>query len=98
MSYDVVLPNGDEINMTFNIRPMLDKAFGLKDWKEIQNHSSKEVAEKVAYAICRMKANPKEYKKLEPENKWGTYEGTIEFLTTIFKACEEESGGINIMT
>ncbi|MDA7514195.1 hypothetical protein N8508_00240 [bacterium] len=100
MSYDVSLPNGEEINMTSNIRPMLDKAYGLQDWKTIQFFPNSVVLQMTAIAICRMRLDSDEYKKLNPENGWGSYEGAMRFLSEIFEACDEVDGkgGISIFS
>lgn len=36
--------------------------------------------------ICELKSNPDKYKKLNPENGWGNYEGAIQFLHDAYKA------------
>jgi len=35
-----------------------------------------------------LKSNPEEYKKYNPLNGWGNYEGALKFLSHIIEACE----------
>jgi hypothetical protein len=39
-------------------------------------------------ALAAMLADPAAYKALEPENRWGTYEGAIGFLARVGLACK----------
>lgn len=41
----------------------------------------------LAEGIERMRANPDEYRALNPENGWGNYEGALAFLEGIERAC-----------
>ena len=93
MSYDIFLTtpkNRDEDsevgNMTSNIRPMYDKAFGVNDWKDVvDGRRAGSVVQEIFLAYDEMKSNPKEYKKLNPENGWGDYEGALEYLYKLLR-------------
>jgi hypothetical protein len=39
--------------------------------------------------IAKLKADPETYRKLEPENKWGTYDKFIPWLEKYLEACEQ---------
>ena len=39
--------------------------------------------------IKKMKSNPEYFKKFNPENGWGTYEGLLSFAEKYLEACKE---------
>lgn len=39
--------------------------------------------------LARLKASPARFKKLNPENGWGTYEGLVQFVEEYLNACGE---------
>lgn len=39
--------------------------------------------------LAKLRSDPITYKKLEPENKWGTYDGFVPWLEKYLAACEE---------
>lgn len=84
------LPNGKDYNLTYNLYEMLCKAFDREDWKEIQHLPIKELNNETAYAIVKMEFNEDEFKKLNPKNGWGDYDGCLKFLYTLYKASAEE--------
>jgi len=45
--------------------------------------------EGLQYAIDRMEASPDKYKRYNPSNGWGTYEGALKALKEFLVACEE---------
>lgn len=95
MSYDIFLTppqsQGVEVgNMTYNIRPMFDHAFGVEDWKEVVwGKKALDVIPDIFFAHKMMKDNPEEFKPLEPENGWGSYEGALGYLYKLLVACCE---------
>jgi hypothetical protein len=40
-------------------------------------------------AITKLKSDPEHYKKFNPPNGWGTYEGLLKFLEQYLQACLE---------
>ena len=38
--------------------------------------------------LANLKAEPDRYRQFNPENKWGSYEGLVEFVEAYLKACE----------
>jgi bifunctional ADP-heptose synthase (sugar kinase/adenylyltransferase) len=77
-------------NITHNLAQMADAA-GLYEcvWRpEEQNITqAKELIEPLTKGIIELKANPEKYKKLDPENKWGTYLDFIPWLQDYLNAC-----------
>lgn len=83
------------INITFNVRAILDKCFKCDCWyNKIGFKNSKYVAKEVRKAISFIskKSNIAELEKLEPENKWGTVEDTKGFLIDLKNSAEELNG------
>jgi hypothetical protein len=39
-----------------------------------------------------MLGDPKGFKKIEPENGWGTYSGAMDWLLSVIFACEDNPG------
>lgn len=75
-----------EANMTYNVAPMFREAVGTSpsDWDGME-------AAKVA-AICTailhaFNLEPDRFKKLNPPNGWGDFEGARAFIQLILDAC-----------
>lgn len=95
MSYDIRLeidtggPEpatvGREFNMTSNVAPMWRRAGA--DLAAADGKSAGGLVLFLDAAIRRMKANPDEYRAMDPPNGWGTYEGCLEFLQELRDAC-----------
>jgi len=94
MGYDINLihpdtPSNNIGSITYNISPMYCKAFN-GNWKDIVNYKlCKDAQPLINKAIDNMEANPEDYKKLEPENKWGTYEQALSFLKELEDECKD---------
>ena len=97
MSYDVwaEMETGNEpmssegINYTYNVSEMLTRASG-KDrfiYDFLTGMTCKDAVPILREAIQKMEDNPKEYKKLNPSNDWGDYDGCLEFLKKIKNIC-----------
>lgn len=84
-----------ETNITYNLAPMyykaIDKELGLK---KIKGMSCKKALPIIENAIKDMIDNKEEYKKLNPENGWGTYDGLLEKFKEIRNICEDNLDGI----
>ena len=84
-----------ECNITYNLAPMyykcIDKEKGLK---KLDNMSCKEALPIINNAITDLLNNADEYRKLNPENGWGSYEGLLSKLQEIRNCCENNSDGI----
>ena len=84
-----------ETNITYNLAPMyykaIDKELGLK---KIKGMSCKKALPIIENAIKDMIDNKEEYKKLNPKNGWGTYDGLLEKFKEIRNICEDNLDGI----
>jgi len=79
-------------NITHNLTEMADEA-GIYDllWRPKENGYGRahSIAHKLEKGIKLLKDNPKKFEKLNPENKWGSYENLIEFAESVLDACNE---------
>lgn len=98
MSYDVYLSHtlGEKTyriievgNMTSNIKPMLDLAFGVEDWKFINGMLGKDALPSIRAALSMMEVDKPKFEVLNPKNGWGSYESCFVFLKQILEACKE---------
>lgn len=84
-----------EANITYNLAPMyykcIDKEKGLK---KIDNMSCKEALPIINNAITNMLNYADEYRKLNPANGWGSYEGLLAKLQELRNCCETNPDGI----
>ena len=62
------------------------KKYGLRDFDGMLGRKAYLI---LIGAISRMKARPDDFRALNPPNGWGTYEGAVEFLERLARACEE---------
>lgn len=83
----------DEIEVgyyTYNVSPMYTKAMdipGLTDG--LDGKKCCKMIKTLEKGIKNMEENPKDYKKLNPKNGWGDYEGALKFLKDILIACKK---------
>jgi len=42
-------------------------------------------------AIGEISTHPKQYREMEPDNRWGTVESTLEFLNDLLEACDRHN-------
>ena len=100
MSWDVslMIDTGDKElvevvdlgNYTYNVSPMYYKAFERKGgFRSLDGMRVKKAIPILERAIQRMKDDPKQYKKMNPENGWGDYEGALEYLMDILDGCKK---------
>ena len=100
MSYDiefgVKVENVDKImpftapeyaSPTYNIGEMLRKATGW-DFEQHKWYKVSDVFEKISKGHINLSKNKEEYRKYEPENKWGTVETAIKALQSILEKIE----------
>jgi hypothetical protein len=89
MSVDLWLGEEFAINFTYNYGPMWHLATGRKqtvDVDEMSGGASSLIFEK---AIAAVEANPTAFRKLNPENGWGTAEHFLKALKLCLQACEK---------
>ena len=94
MSYDINVrryyPDILDINYTSNVSPMFRLALGKNGIKQLNDLSRKEYIELLENGIAHMEQNPEVYKKLNPENGWGDYEGALDVLVKILEALQSD--------
>lgn len=77
-------------NITHNLNKMADAA-GLYDclWRPEEHDidTAKQLIEPLRQGLHLLKLNPEEYKKYNPENGWGSYEGLVTFVEKYLDAC-----------
>ena len=100
MSWDIILKAKREIilfetNITYNLADMyykcIDKELGLE---KLDGLSSKKALPIVKKAIKDMEDNKEEYKKLNPPNGWGSYDGLLRDLRNLKKSGEQIPDGV----
>jgi hypothetical protein len=80
-------------NCTHNLAPMWRKA-GVYDALYMSDgRRAGDYLEALKAGLADMEENPAEYKKLNPPNGWGDYEGAIGVLQRITRAFEEYPDG-----
>lgn len=79
-------------NVTHNLGSMADKA-GVyyacwrpeeKGWK-----TAADITPALEKGLTKLQNNPEQYKALNPDNGWGSYDGLVEFVTEYLKACKK---------
>ena len=84
-----------EANITYNLSDMyykcLDKESGLKIFDGMNCKEALPILQK---AIEDLIDNKKEYKKLNPENGWGSYEYLLGTFLDMRKCCIDNPDGI----
>lgn len=73
-------------NYTYNIAPMISKAMGTT-YTGLHTLNVKVVAKMLKTCIRNMEDTPDDYIELEPDNKWGTYEGCLDFTRKFYQMC-----------
>jgi len=94
MSLDVTLTDDGEFvysrNITHNLNVMADKV-GLYEYlwhpERFNIKSARLLIKPLKKGLRRLKANPEKYKKFNPENGWGDYEGLVRFVGDYLDAC-----------
>lgn len=79
-------------NITHNLNTMA-MAAGIYEylWRpdEINITKAKELIEPLRQGLHNLKIEPERYKKLNPENGWGSYDGFVKFVSNYLDACYE---------
>lgn len=79
-------------NITHNLNTMA-MAVGIYEylWRpdEINITKAKELIEPLRQGLHNLKIEPERYKKLNPENGWGSYDGFVKFVSNYLDACYE---------
>jgi hypothetical protein len=79
-------------NITHNLNKMAEEA-GIYThlWRpeEIGITKAKELIDPLKEGLHKLRSDPERYKKFNPENGWGNYEGLVSFVDDYLKACYE---------
>lgn len=94
MSLDVTLTDDGEFvysrNITHNLNVMADKV-GLYEYlwrpERFNIKGARLLIKPLTKGLRKLKANPEKYKKFNPENGWGDYEGLVRFVGDYLDAC-----------
>ena len=78
-------------NYTSNVSPMWREALGGVRLRDYHGAPCSEAAGPLAEAVKRMEAEPDEYRKMNPPNGWGDYEGALDYLRRLAEACATHS-------
>ena len=87
-----------EANVTYNLSKMYYKCIDKeKGFKKLDGMNCKEALPIINNAIQDMLNNADEYRKLNPKNGWGSYDGLLATLQEMRNCCENNSDGtINV--
>ncbi len=85
-------------NVTYNLSDMYYKAIDKeKGYYKLHEMECKDALPIIKNAIKDLEAKPDEYKKLNPKNGWGTYEGLLRGLKDLeFIAAENPDAIIEV--
>jgi hypothetical protein len=79
-----------DYNITHNLNTMADAA-GIYEYlwrpEEVNIEFARDLIEPLRNGLHLLKLNPEEYKKYNPENGWGSYEGLVTFVEKYLDAC-----------
>ena len=81
-----------EANITHNLTEMAEAAGIYKAlWhpEEIEIKQAGQLIPILEKGLAELKKHPAKYRKLAPENSWGSYEGLVAFVENYLAACKE---------
>lgn len=76
-------------NYTYNVNSMYQKALNINGLSDLHGKSTKEVLNLLENGVIDMKYHAEEYKKFNPANGWGNYEGALEYLEKLYYGCKK---------
>ena len=83
-----------EANVTYNLADMYYKCIDKdKGFRKLDGMNCKEALPIIEKAIKDMLNNADEYRKLNPKNGWGSYEGLLKVLQEMRSCCESNLDG-----
>jgi hypothetical protein len=81
---------GDSLNYTYNAAVMWREIFPYDGQMiNIDGMTGEESLEKLKYGLGILKANPDKFLPLEPENKWGSYNGFMLYIKDLIDLAEK---------
>ena len=81
-----------ENNITHNLSKMAEEAgLYMYLWRpeEIGITKAKQLIEPLKNGLALLRSDPERFKKFNPSNNWGCYDGLVDFVSYYLKACEE---------
>lgn len=82
-------------NCTSNVSPMWRKALAAAGEEirlsDTEGRVAADVLPLLQRAVAHMREHPDEYRAMNPPNGWGDYEGALDYLVGVAKACERHS-------
>ena len=76
-----------DTNMTHNVIPMWSKAGVYDALYNSEGKQASEILESLKAGVADMTSNPEDYKELNPDNGWGSYESALYWLKQFTQAC-----------
>ena len=79
-------------NITHNLNKMADAAGIYKHlWRpeEIGITKAAQLIEPLREGLALLLSDPERFKQFNPSNKWGCYDGLVDFVREYLSACEE---------
>ena len=67
----------DEINLTYNLSPMLSEA-GFPSMRNYDGRLAREVGKEILELLDRMAEDPDRWRALNPANGWGSYDQCLQ--------------------
>lgn len=87
--------DSDEVysaNITHNLGKMADEA-GIYEylWRpdEVGITKASQLIDPLSIGLSTLKSYPERFKKYNPENGWGNYEGLVGFVESYLEACKQ---------
>ena len=84
-------------NITHNLNVMASAA-GIYEhlWRpdEIGIKNAKDLIEPLRKGLVALETDPEKFRKLNPENGWGSYDGLLDFVRDYLAACEAHPGAV----
>ncbi len=88
-----------DANVTHNLTEMASKA-GLYEplWRPEEIFTgdifAKDLIPSLERGLQELKSDPNKFKKYNPKNGWGNYEGLVKFTENYLQACKEDPDGL----
>lgn len=79
-------------SITHNLNTMAEEAgiyYHLWRPEELNITKAKELIDPLREGLHRLKMDPERFKKFNPENGWGSYDGLVKFVSNYLDACYE---------
>jgi hypothetical protein len=89
---EIDFDEGDIGDCTYNLAPMFNAAIEscnlkIEGIRGFNKQTAKDVIGPLKKMLAEMEGNPLKYKKLNPANGWGDYDGAVETLRELCDAC-----------